>query len=165
MNPENGLSSLNDQGDRRMPGRQFWIGVVSREHVQIGVKDGFVQLNHGKKAPLQRLHAGDGLIFYSPKTAYPDGEPCQMFTAIGMVKTGEIYQVELDRTFKPFRLDLLFFKAKETAIRPLLNDLSFIKDKAHWGGVFRFGYLQVPAPDFKIIAEAMGRDFERDFQA
>jgi hypothetical protein len=146
-------------------GKQFWIGVVSRAHVQIGVKGGFVQLNHGKKAALQKLHAGDGLIFYSPKTAYPDGEPCQMFTAIGVVKTGKIYQVELDDSFKPFRVDMRFLKAKEIAIKPLLNDLSFIKDKAHWGGVFRFGYLKVPAQDFKVIAEAMSRDFERDFQA
>ncbi len=44
---------------------------MSREHVQNGVKGGFIQLNHGKKAPLQRLHAGDRLVMYSPRTAYP----------------------------------------------------------------------------------------------
>jgi predicted RNA-binding protein len=148
-----------------MIGKQFWIGVVSRAHVQIGVKGGFVQLNHGKKAPLQRLHAGDGLVFYSPKTAYPDGEACQMFTAIGIVKTGEIYQVDLGDSFKPFRVDMRFLKAEETAIKPLLNDLSFIKDKSHWSGVFRFGHLKVPPHDFKVIAEAMGRNFERGFGA
>ena len=38
-----------------MSSKQFWIGVVSRAHVQIGVSGGFVQLNHGKKAPLQKL--------------------------------------------------------------------------------------------------------------
>jgi len=54
-----------------------------------------------------------------------------MFTAIGVVKTGKIYQVELDDSFKPFRVDMRFLKAKEIAIKPLLNDLSFIKDKAH----------------------------------
>jgi hypothetical protein len=53
------------------PSRNYWIGVVSREHVQNGVKGGFIQLNHGKKAPLQRLHAGDRLVMYSPRTAYP----------------------------------------------------------------------------------------------
>jgi hypothetical protein len=148
-----------------MSSKQFWIGVVSRAHVQVGVKGGFAQLNHGKKAPLQRLHAGDGLIYFSPKTTYPDGELCQMFTAIGVVKTGEIYQVELDDSFKPFRVDMHFLKAEETAIKPLLNTLSFIKDKSHWGGVFRFGHLNIPPHDFKAIAEAMGRDFERDFQA
>jgi hypothetical protein len=33
--------------------RQFWIGIVSREHVQRGVEGGFIQRSHGKKAPLQ----------------------------------------------------------------------------------------------------------------
>ena len=61
---------------------QFWIGVVSREHVQRSVQGGFIQLNHGKKAPVQRLRAGDGLVTYSPRTAYPDGEPFQAFTAL-----------------------------------------------------------------------------------
>ena len=32
--------------------RRYWIGVVSREHVMLGVKGGFIQLNHGKRAPL-----------------------------------------------------------------------------------------------------------------
>ena len=146
-----------------MPGRQFWIGVVSRAHVQIGVNGGFVQLNHGKKAPLQRLHAADGFVYYSPKTSFPAGEPCQMFTAIGVVKSGEIYQVDMSDDFHPFRVDVQFFNAREAAIQPLLDQLSFITDRIHWGAAFRFGQLKVVAQDFKIIAEAMGLDFSRDF--
>ena len=40
--------------------RRFWIGVASRDHVNIAVQGAFVQLNHGKKAPLGRLKAGTG---------------------------------------------------------------------------------------------------------
>jgi hypothetical protein len=29
--------------------QKFWIGVVSRSHVEVGVKGGFIQLSHGKK--------------------------------------------------------------------------------------------------------------------
>ena len=143
--------------------QQFWIGVVSREHVQIGVNSGFVQLNHGKKAPLQKIHAGDGFVYYSPKTSYPTGEPCQMFTAIGIVKSGEIYQASMGDDFHPFRLAVQFLDAKETAIKPLLNQLSFIKDKTHWGAAFRFGHLKIPAEDFKVIAEAMGCNVDQPF--
>ena len=143
--------------------KQFWIGVVSREHVQIGVGGGFVQMNHGKKAPLQKLHAGDGFVYYSPKTSYPTGEPLQMFTAIAVVKGGEIYQGTMGDDLHPFRLDVQYLDSKEVPIKPLIDQLSFIKDKVHWGAAFRFGNLKVSAQDFKIIAEAMGRDFERDF--
>jgi len=136
--------------------RQFWIGVVSREHVQLGVKGGFIQLGHGKKAPLQRLRAGDALAMYSPRTRYPDGEALQTFTAIGVVSTGQVYQVELTDDFKPYRLDVRFLKTREAPIKPLVNDLSFIKSKTHWGAAFRFGQIKISAKDFKLIAKAMG---------
>ena len=48
-------------GERHsVPGaRRFWIGVASRDHVNIGVKGGFIQLNHGKQAAVRRLKAGE----------------------------------------------------------------------------------------------------------
>ena len=141
-----------------MTTRAYWIGVVSRSHVQLGVAGGFIQLNHGKKAPLQRLHAGDGLLIYSPRTAYPDGEVLQAFTAIGVVTCGDIYQVEMSPDFKPYRVDVQFMPCDEAPIRPLIDKLSFIKNKAHWGAAFRFGLLKAPAADFVLIAEAMGCD-------
>ena len=136
--------------------RQFWVGVVSREHVQLGVKGGFIQLGHGKKAPLQRLRAGDALVMYSPRTRYPAGEALQAFTAIGVVSTGKVYQVEMTDDFKPYRVDVGFLKAREAPIKPLINGLSFIKSKTRWGAAFRFGQIKIPAKDFKLIAKAMG---------
>jgi hypothetical protein len=134
----------------------YWIGVVSRAHVKSGVKGGFIQLNHGKKAPVQRLKAGDGVIMYSPRTAYPDGEPLQAFTAIGTVVTGNVYQVEMTPDFRPYRVDVQFVRCKETPIKPLLHDLSFVKSQTRWGAAFRFGFLRVHANDFALIAKKMG---------
>ena len=71
----------------------YWIGVVSKDHVDIGVAGGFTQVNHGKAGPLERMHAGDGFAFYSPRTTYPDGESLQAFTAIGRIRNGNVYQV------------------------------------------------------------------------
>ena len=136
--------------------KNYWIGVISRAHAQLGVKGGFIQLNHGKKAPLQRLHAGDYIIIYSPRDAYPDGSVLQHFTSIGRIMTGDIYQVEMTPDFKPYRLDVEFIKCYETPIKPLIHSLSFIKNKTKWGAAFRFGHLKIPAQDFKIIADAMG---------
>jgi hypothetical protein len=139
-----------------VPGaRRFWIGVASRDHVNVGVKGGFVQLNHGKQAAVRRLKAGDGVIMYSPRTAYPDGEPLQAFTAIGTVVTGDVYQVEVTPAFKPHRVDVQFVPSKEAQIKPLVERLSFIKNKSHWGAAFRFGHVEVPGSDFALIAERM----------
>src|SRR4051812_32180693 len=112
---------------------QYWIGVVSRSHVMIGVKGGFMRLNHGKRAPLAKLKAGDGVVFCSPREDYPDGAPLQAFTALGRIKSGTVYQAEMSPDFKPYRLDVEWLKAHEAPIRPLIEKLSFIKDKTHWG--------------------------------
>ncbi|MEJ8813115.1 EVE domain-containing protein [Variovorax ureilyticus] len=135
----------------------YWIGVVSKAHVQNGVRGGFIQLNHGKKAAVQRLKAGDMLAMYSPRTDYPDGAALQAFTAIGTVASGEVYQVEMSPDFKPFRVNVRFHDCNDAPIKPLIDRLSFIRDKTHWGAAFRFGYLRVPEADFQLIAQAMGR--------
>jgi hypothetical protein len=135
--------------------RNYWIGVVSRAHVQLAVNGSFIQLNHGKKAPLQRMRGGDRLLMYSPRTAYPDGDPLQAFTAIGLIGDGDIYQVEMTKTFKPFRLDVAFSDCKEVPIKPLIDRLSFIKNKQYWGAAFRFGQVKIPADDFSLIEKLM----------
>jgi hypothetical protein len=135
--------------------RRFWIGVASRDHANVGVTGGFLQLNHGKEAALRRLEAGDGVIIYSPRTAYPGGEPLQAFTAIGTVVTGAVYQVEMTPAFTPYRVDVQFVLSREAQIRPLVERLSFIENKSHWSAAFRFGHLEVPASDFALIAERM----------
>jgi hypothetical protein len=57
--------------------------------------------------------------------------------------------------FVPTRRNVEFLPCREAPIRPLVERLSFIRNKQSWGYVFRFGQIEVPAPDFRIIAEAM----------
>jgi hypothetical protein len=144
---------------------QFWIGVVSKDHVDRATAGGFAQVNHGKAGPLERMRSGDGFAFYSPRTSYPDGTPLQAFTAIGRVRSGTVYQAEMDDGFRPFRLDVDFLPAEPAPVKPLLADLSFIRSKTHWGAAFRFGVVRVPAADFAVIAAAMKRSFAADFPA
>ena len=145
--------------------QQFWIGVVSKDHVDLATAGGFAQVNHGKAGPLERMHAGDGFAFYSPRTSYPDGAPLQAFTAIGRVRSGTVYQAEMDGGFRPFRLDVHFLPAEPAPVKPLLPELSFIRSKTHWGAAFRFGVVRIPATDFAVIASAMKRSFAADFSA
>jgi hypothetical protein len=145
-----------------MSSRTYWIGVVSKDYADIGVAGGFTQVNHGKAVPLERMHAGDGFVFYSPRTKYPDGELLQAFTAIGRIRNGKVYQVAMG-DFHPFRLDVEYFPAHVAPVRPLIEALSFIHSKAHWGAAFRFGVLRVPEADFALIATAMGRSLAEDF--
>ncbi|MDO4795776.1 MAG: EVE domain-containing protein [Brachymonas sp.] len=65
--------------------RRYWIAVASADHVALGVADGFMQVCHGKAAPLRRLHPGDGAIDYSPTQSFGSKTPLQAFTALSEV--------------------------------------------------------------------------------
>ncbi len=135
---------------------QYWIGVVSRSHVQGGVAGGFAQVSHGKERPLRRLRPGDWLVYYSPRTALDGGTPLQAFTAIGRVADDRVYTHRMSGDFVPFRRDVAYVPCREAPIAPLLDRLSFIRDKQRWGYPFRAGLIEIPAEDFAIIAIAMG---------
>jgi EVE domain len=134
---------------------KYWIGVASKEHVQRGVDGGFCQLCHGRAQPLKRMSVDDWIIYYSSKEKFGEATPCQQFTAIGQVIGDEAYKFEMAPGFIPHRRDVNFLKSKSIDIRPLIGQLSFIKDKTHWGSPFRFGYLQIPREDFQLIAMQM----------
>ena len=85
-----------------------WINTVSRDHVERGVRGRFTQANHGKPNMLRKMARGDWVVFYSPKTVHPDGEPLQAFTAIGQVADDEPYQVEMSDDFHPWRRNVDF---------------------------------------------------------
>lgn len=135
---------------------KYWINTVSRIHVMRGVEGGFTQANHGKPQALKRLKAGDWIVFYSPKKEFEGKEPLQAFTAIGEVADNELYQVEMTPGFVPWRRKVDFKKCQEIQIYPLIDELSFIKNKSKWGYMFRFGMFEIPEDDFKLITQAMG---------
>ena len=134
---------------------KYWIGVASKNHVARGVKDGAAMLNHGKLTPLKKMKAGDFLIYYAPKIELGKDETCQKFVAVGRIKTGEPYQVKMSEDFEPYRVDVEYFACENAEIKPLIEDLHFIKNKKSWGYSFRFGQIEISAHDFKLISEAM----------
>jgi hypothetical protein len=137
--------------------QRYWIVVASREHVMLGVEGGFMQANHGKRAGLARMHAGDGIVYYSPKVSFGKNEPLHAFTAIGTVADEEIVQVEMTPDFVPFRRKVDYGYTGKIKIEQLVADLGFIRNKKSWGYIFRFGLVEVPQEDFTRIL----REFEQ----
>ena len=135
-----------------------WVNTISRDHVRAGVEGGFTQAGHGKASGLRRLSAGDSVVFYSPKSSLQGGTPLQAFTAIGHVEDDELYQVEMSHDFRPWRRHVRFSPCVQAPIAPLIDELSFIKDKQRWGYPFRFGLFEIPCTDFELIKTAMAAD-------
>ena len=132
-----------------------WIAVASAEHVRIGRDAGFMQVCHGKAAPLRRIRPGDRVIYYSPTVTFGAKDRLQAFTAIGVARDDAPCQVEMANGFRPWRRDVDWQPADETPIRPLLGRLAFTQGGANWGYQLRFGLFAIDDKDAEVIAQAM----------
>ncbi|HEV8014305.1 MAG TPA: EVE domain-containing protein [Stellaceae bacterium] len=135
-----------------------WIAVASAEHVRRGSADGFMQVCHGKAAPLKRVAPGDRVAYYSPTIEFRGKEKCQAFTRLGIVRAGAPYQVEMSAGFCPFRRDVRWLETTDAPIAPLLAALDFTAGKRNWGYQLRLGLFAVSDHDMALIAKAMGVD-------
>ena len=78
------------------------------------------------------------------------------FTALGIVRSGAPYQVDMGGGFTPVRRDVDWASGRETPIDPLLGQLAFTSDRRNWGYQLRFGLIEIASGDFERIAVAMG---------
>lgn len=132
-----------------------WVAVASAEHVRHGREHGFMQVCHGKVAPLRRIHPGDRVVYYSPCVALRGKDKLQSLTAIGVVQVGEPYEFDMGGGFRPFRRNVAWFEATETPIQPLLDRLEFSAGVRNWGYQMRFGLFAISGPDIDVISSAM----------
>ena len=135
---------------------KYWIAVASAEHARRG-KAGFMQVNHGKEAPLRRIHPGDGVAYYSPTTTFGGKDRLQAFTLIGRVKDGDIYEGQMG-DWVAHRRDVDWAESHDAPIAPLLDRLDFTAGKANWGYQLRFGLFEISQHDFELIAKAMAAE-------
>ncbi|WP_086348115.1 EVE domain-containing protein [Candidatus Enterococcus clewellii] len=130
----------------------YWIGVASKEHVEIGIVGGFAQLCHGKGAPLNRMKAGDWLIYYAPKKKLKTNERYQKFMAVGQVLTGEAYPVEMFPGFIPYRKNIAFL---DVTCPLSLDSINRFPIWQEYRSKLRFGHFEIPEELFELIAFPM----------
>lgn len=140
-------------------GQRFWINTVSLDHVEAAIEGGFTQADHGAATRIGRPSPCDEMIFYSPRTDLWGGSPVRQFTAWATITGDQPYQAFVTENFRPWRLAATFHPCRRVDAKPLVTQLSFITDPAHWGLPFRRGLFTIPPSDFETIAAAMcGRD-------
>jgi hypothetical protein len=137
---------------------QNWIAVACAEHALRG-RDmrpvGFMQVCHGKAAPLRRVSPGDRVVYYAPALTMGGTDRLQSFVSMGVVQAGEPYACDMGGGFVPFRRDVSYVAAHFAPIAPLLADLDFVEDRQHWGYPFRRGLFEIGTADMQRIANAM----------
>ena len=140
--------------------RKNWIAVASAEHARRGrdAVKGFMQVGHGKQAPLKRIQPGDRIAYYSPAVTLGGNDKLQSFVSMGIVQPGEPYEFDMGGGFIPWRRDVAYVPGRETPIHPLLDALDFVEDRRNWGAKFRYGLFSVSDHDMRLIADAMAAD-------
>ncbi|WP_454195668.1 EVE domain-containing protein [Nocardia sp. Marseille-Q1738] len=139
---------------------RYWLAVVSREHVLRGVALGIAQANHGKRAAVERMRPGDGLVYYSPREGMRAGAPVRSFTAIGTIDDRPAWQADPQDggCFRPWRRSVSYRQgARETPIDALRDDLD-LTSVPNWGMVLRRGLVELSAHDYALIARTMAQE-------
>lgn len=139
--------------------RKHWIGVVSLNHIEIGRKDGFIQLCHGKCAPLKKMNVNDLIFIYSPTVELGSKKKYQCFSAIGKMLDNDVKPFMMTEEFMPFRRNVEFLaNHKQLSIHDIKDELDFITDKVRYGAKFRFGHFEISKKNALTLWHAMQLD-------
>ena len=144
--------------------RRHWIAVASAEHVRLGRRQGFMQVCHGKAAPLRRVQPGDGILYYSPSEAFGAKDRLQAFTAAGIVAAGGGYPFDMGGGVRPYRRDVNWHDTHDVPIRGLLPLLDVARATRNWGASLRFGLFEIGDADMATVCAAMGVGVEAAVQ-
>lgn len=130
-----------------------WLGVVSAAHVRRGADLSIAQFNHGNRARLERMRAGDTLISSSPTERRGDHTPDQCFTASGIFPDRHVWQARQGH-FTPFRRRIDHLPAQSASLADPRHRLQLTPEPS-WGNQLRYGLVPLEPSDVQIITEAM----------
>lgn len=134
---------------------RHWLAIISLEHARVAASSGFLQVCHGKAAPLRRTSAGDEFFIYSPKTGMSSGESVMAITYRGNFDDNRVYQFEQAPGFTPFRKDVTFDQDfRSVPIRAIAG--MELTANPNWGLILRRGFVELSNADAARITGAAG---------
>lgn len=134
---------------------KHWLAVISLEHAHMAASSGFLQVCHGKAAPLRRTSAGDEFFIYSPKTGMGTGDSIMSFTYRGIFNDNNVYQVEQLPGFLPFRKDVTFDLDFPRVPLKTVAGMD-LRATPNLGLVLRRGFVELTAADSSRIKDQAG---------
>ena len=134
---------------------KYFLICATKDHVLKGVNGGFAQAGHGRKDYISKPSKGDWIVYYSSRDKLENGKLLQKFTAIGKITDDEAYQPDTRTNSKSYRRNVQYNKSNDADIRPLIEKLSFIKNKKRWGFYLISGFKEIVKEDFTIIKHSM----------
>lgn len=110
---------------------------------------------HGRGVAARRLGPGDGLVYYAPREGIGEGTEIRAFVAIGRVLDAPAAERVMAEGVSGWYRRMAWLASRPADVYPLLDNLSFVRDRRHWGMYFRRSLFEVEARDFTLIRNAM----------
>ena len=127
-----------------------WIAVISLEHAKISACSGFLQVCHGKSAPLRRTTAGDEVFIYCARESMRSGKILQRIEYRCVFNDNRIYQVEQTPEFSPFRKDVTFDTGFQGIRIHDVQDFELTSNPS-WGRLARLGFFEISFHDAVLL--------------
>lgn len=134
---------------------QYWICKAAQEHVNIVKDKGYTQINMGPRQPLEKMNAGDWIIYYSPTVYYEQEVPtCKKFTGISCVNDNRIYP-QGGQFPDRWRRNVEFFHCIPHEPTNFIGHVSFLPEAQTWEEVLQNPVFAIDRNDFITIAQTI----------
>lgn len=134
---------------------KYWITLTAQEHVNIVKEKGYTQVNMGPKEPLEKMSAGDWILYYSPTLILDNPKTvCQKFTAFSYILDDHIYPQYPKNPIR-WRRDVEFFNCIPQHAKNFHHSVSFLQQYENWLDAFIKPVFEIPRNDFIVIAQSI----------
>lgn len=137
----------------------YWLTTAALEHVDIVKEKGYTQVNMGPKEPLEKMHKGDRILYYSPTMYFEQPEPCQQFTAISCISDDEIYPQDPVNPVR-WRRNAEYMTCNPEHAGNFHHDVEFLHKHENWVDAFKQNVFEISQNDFITIAKRILLPFE-----
>jgi predicted RNA-binding protein len=138
----------------------YWVYPITEDSLKICLELGIIGAKGNNAYRLKKWKPGDLIIFYVSRERFDSQRPVRKFCAIAecigySFNSAENIFPDSKTEEYPTRIKIKALSNKKCEIKPLIEQLDFIKNKKNYGSAFISGTRNVSAKDFNIIRESM----------
>ena len=138
----------------------YWIFPITQDSLYVSLDKEIVGTRSKNRKRVENWEIGDLIIFYVSREEYHSMNPVREFQALvecisHPFESNQKIWSHIGGDVFPTRVRIRVVNKKKCKIMPLIERLSFIKNKKNWGSAFFSGIRKISQNDFNLIIKAM----------
>lgn len=133
----------------------YWLCNAAQEHVDIVKNKGYHQLNMGPKEPLEKMHAGDWILYYSPTILFEKPETtCHTFSGISCLTDNHVYPQDPNNPIR-WRRNAQYYHCKPHHVQEFHHHVEFLHKYDNWLDALKETIFKISPQDFLTVAQTI----------